>query len=192
MKKGFLFLLVALISGCTSVLEGWYGETKPMMSFSELSPAGSDGKSPSSRLFVWSPKNSVAFVNQDGSGCIQGAEVFHEKSGNVNVSNELLGVLKGLDVSNKSSEEEKALALTITNEIVSLRNNTERNTYLGIGMFGLCQLQANGGLDTAEVMELTGLLINNAIDIRTPTTPSVPNQDLSPDRGNGEVMAGVE
>lgn len=167
MKKLIIFLSVVLISGC-SAYGGWFGETKPMMSFAELKAQDKDGKSTASKLFVWSPKNSAAFVNHEGNGCVQGAEVFHEKSGKIDVSNELLGILKGIDISSSSSTEDKALALEVTNEIVSLRTNSERNTYLGIGMFGLCQLQANGGLTKNELLTLIGQLIDSSLQVGTP------------------------
>ncbi|MFN3581181.1 MAG: hypothetical protein ACK4VV_12005 [Pseudomonas sp.] len=176
MKNLFVFLSMVLISGC-SAYGGWFGETKPMMSFAELKAEDKDGNSTASKLFVWSPKNSAAFVNHKGNGCVQGAEVFHEKSGKIDVSNELLGILKGIDISSSSSKEDKALALEITNEMVSLRTNSERNTYLGIGMFGLCQLQANGGITKDELLVLTGRLIESSLQIGKPS-PSNPLSEV--------------
>jgi hypothetical protein len=181
-----LVLLVLFISGC-SAYGSWFGETKPMLTFAELNASkGATTNSPmrdkgsgevnsgevnleaspenSSRLFVWSPKNTAAFVNSDGKGCVQGAEVFHEKSGKVDVSNELLGILKGIDVGSESPEG-SGLAIEIANEILALRTNTERNTYLSIGMFGLCQLQANGGLSNEELLELTKELFVGSLTI---------------------------
>ncbi|ALO40976.1 membrane lipoprotein lipid attachment site-containing protein [Pseudoalteromonas phenolica] len=157
MKKVILSILaLTLLSGC-SVFQGWYGETKPMMTYAELPSE--------SKLFVWSPKNNAAFVNSQGQGCVQGAEVFHEKSGSVDVSNELLGLIKGIELSPDSSSEEKALAVNIANEIVNLRTNTERNTYLSIGMFGLCQLQANGGVTNEDLLQLVSELIKSSLEV---------------------------
>lgn len=157
MKKISLILAsVLVLSGC-SAFQVWYGETKPMMTFAELPSE--------SKLFVWSPKNNAAFVNASGQGCVQGAEVFHEKSGSVDISNELLSVLKGIEFSSDSSSEEKAIAVSVANEIVNLRTNTERNTYLSIGMFGLCQLHANGGVTNEELLKLVSELIESSLAV---------------------------
>lgn len=154
-KYLFFFALVNL-NGC-SAFQSWYGETKPMMTYAELPSE--------SKLFVWSPKNNAAFVNEEGQGCVQGAEVFHEKGGTLSVSNELLGILKGIEIKPTSTQEDKALAISIANEIINLRTNTERNTFLSIGMFGLCQLQANGGISDQELLALTSQLIKSSLEI---------------------------
>jgi len=158
MKARFLttLILVALLSGC-SAYKTWYGETKPMMTFAELPSE--------SKLFVWSPKNNAAFINKDGKGCVQGAEVFNEQGGSLDISNSLLGILKGIQISDQSKPEDKALAAKITNDIIALRTNTERNTYLSIGMFGICQLQINGGLTNSEVLQLSQSLINSSLAV---------------------------
>lgn len=174
MKKIILVLgSVLALSGC-SVFQVWYGETKPMMTFAELPSE--------SKLFVWSPKNNAAFVNSTGQGCVQGAEVFHEKSGSVDISNELLSVLKGIQLSSDSSSEEKAIAVSVANEIVNLRTNTERNTYLSIGMFGLCQLHANGGVSNEELLELVSQLINSSLAVGIKPPLKAPSQQKA--RGN--------
>lgn len=167
MKTIITLLLAVLMSGC-SAYGVWYGETKPMMTFAELTTEDEEGAEESSKLFVWSPKNSAAFVNSKGHSCVQGAEVFHEKSGELDVGAELIGVLKGLDLSSSKSGNDKALALKITNEIVSLRTNSERNTYLSIGMFGLCQLHQSGGISQTELQELVLKLFASTLKINTP------------------------
>jgi hypothetical protein len=191
MKIKLLIIWVSalLLSGC-SVFGTWYGETKPMMTFAELTAGGEGGKVKSSKIFVWSPKNSAAFVNFEGHGCVQGAEVFHEKSGKVDVGAELLAVLSGIDLS-KGSEGEKALALEITNEIVALRTNSERNTYLSIGMFGLCQLQANGGLTKIELLELMGKLLDNSLKIGEGQAPMV-SEEETPVVSEDETLVATE
>lgn len=156
LKKTIAILSISFLSGC-SAFGTWYGETKPMMTFAELPSK--------STLFVWSPKNSAAFVNAEGKACVQGAEIFHEKSGSVDISNELLGVLKGVQLSSESSSEEKAIAISLANDIISLKTNSERTTYLSIGMFGLCQLQANGGITNAEILELVSKLIESSLKV---------------------------
>lgn len=156
LRLGFVIASAILLNGC-SAFGSWYGETKPMMTFAELPSK--------STLFVWSPKNSAAFVNAEGKACVQGADVFHEKSGSVDFSSELLGILKGVQLSSGSSPEEKALAINLANDIISLKTNSERNTYLSIGMFGLCQLQANGGITNSELLVLVSELIQSSLKV---------------------------
>lgn len=156
LKYALIALSLITLNGC-SAFGTWYGETKPMMSFAELPSK--------STLFVWSPKNSAAFVNGDGKACVQGAEVFHEKSGSVDISNEVLGLLKGVQLSADSSAEEKAIAVSLANDIINLKTNSERNTYLSIGMFGLCQLQANGGITKTELLALVSELIESSLQV---------------------------
>ena len=156
MKILMIMLSVSVLSGC-SAFGTWFGETKPMMTFAELPSK--------STLFVWSPKNSAAFVNAEGKACVQGAEVFHEKSGSVDISNELLGILKGVQLSSDSTSDEKAIAIGLANDIISLKTNSERTTYLSIGMFGLCQLQANGGISNQELLTLVTQLIKSSLEV---------------------------
>ncbi|MDT8895714.1 hypothetical protein RSO41_13735, partial [Halomonas sp. I1] len=66
LKTAMMLISIITLSGC-SAHGAWYGETKPSMRFAELPSK--------STLYVWSPKNSAAFVNAQGNGCIQGADV---------------------------------------------------------------------------------------------------------------------
>lgn len=97
---------------------------------------------PMSTLFVWSPEHNAAIANKDGQGCVQGADVFNTKEGKFNISENLFALLKKTALSDNS---DTALNIEITNKLIQLKTNNERNTYFSMGMFGLCQLHANGG-----------------------------------------------
>ncbi|MDT8895260.1 hypothetical protein RSO41_11410 [Halomonas sp. I1] len=59
------------------------------------------------------------------------------------------------------------MAISLANEIVNLKTTSERTTYLSIGMFGLCQLEANGGIANTELLSLVSKLIDNSLLIGT-------------------------
>ncbi len=158
-------------SGCSGH-KLWYGETKPQTAYVGLESQYN------AKLFVWSPKNNATVINKDGKGCVQGADVFHEQSGSVDISKELLSIIKGITISSSATAEEKALAVTIKNEVLQLKTNTERNTYLSIGMFGLCQLQINSQLSNTELLQLVGQLIETSAKIGNPITVN-PTKDTT-------------
>lgn len=162
MKTIYLLLTITLLSGC-SAYHGWYGETKPMVSYVELTGTPKN----EARLFVWSPKNNAAFANNRSQGCIQGAEIFHEKGGTVDISKDLIAMMSKIATSSSATPEEKAFAIKLTNDIVNLRSNTERTTYLSIGMFGLCQLNMNGGITNNELIRLVSELIEKSSSLKT-------------------------
>ncbi|MDC5301054.1 hypothetical protein OHW80_06805 [Acinetobacter baumannii] len=145
-------------SGCNTVL---YGETKPQTVHVSLE------KDKGTTIFVWSPKNNAAISNREGKGCIQGADVFHNEDVSVDISNKLLELVNGIALSKNTSAEDKLVAIDTVSKIVQLKTNTERNTYLSLGMFGLCQLNANGGLSNAELLRLVGQLIEISAKIGT-------------------------
>lgn len=164
MKKVMVLIsILGVVSfqGC-SAHQFWYGENKPAKSYAELPSKAT--------LFVWNPKNNAAVINSNGKSCIQGADVFHEKSGNVDLSKELLSIVQSISLSTTASSSDKALAVEIKNDIMQLKTNTERNTYLSLGMFGLCQLNANGGLSNTELLQLIGQLIETSAIIGNSTT----------------------
>ena len=162
--------VIIALSGC-SAFGTWYGETKPMMTFGDLKVIKSNGDELTSKIFVWSPKNSAALINHEGRGCVQGAEVFHAKSGEIDISEDLLAMLTGINKSSTSTQTDKALALKITNDILALRTNSERNTFLSIGMFGLCQLQVNGALNKTDLLTLIESLLTNSLEVGKPISP---------------------
>jgi hypothetical protein len=174
---------LVFISGC-SAYQSYYGETKPMLTFAELKgratqpnkndnsiSKGSDGEvlseevpvAGSSKIFLWSPKNSAAIINGNGSGCIQGAEVVVEKSGKFELSADALAAIAAKPSAGGSGD--KALAVEIANAMLQLRTNSERNTFLSIGLFGLCQLAANGNLEKSAVSAAATKLIEEAARI---------------------------
>ncbi len=162
MKK--LMVLTAMLgavnfSGC-SFAEIRRGETKPHISFVELTDQ--NNKATGVRVFAWSPQNNAAVLNKDGKGCVQGADVFNTKDSKIDIGNDILKLLKGITPSGDNS---KLIATEITNKITQLKTNTERNSYLSIGMFGLCQLYANGQLSPAELKELVLKLMETSASI---------------------------
>lgn len=170
MKK--IKVLIALLgvvhlSGCS-----WYqlthGETKPHISFTNLSNPGSNIAN-GSTIYVWSPKNNAAVINNDGKGCIQGADVFHNEDVSVNISNKLLEIVSGVAVSQNVTTDDKLAAINSVSKIVQLKMNTERISYLSVGMFGLCQLYSNGDLSEKDLKELIQNLITESAHI-TPKT----------------------
>ena len=52
---------------------------------------------------------------------------------------DVMELVKGIAVSKNTSAEDKLVAIDTVSKIVQLKTNTERNTYLSLGMFGLCQ-----------------------------------------------------
>ena len=150
-------------SGC-SYYELTHGETKPHVSFVNLSNQNrnvTDG----STIYVWSPKNNAAVINKEGKGCIQGADVFHNEDININVSNKLLEIVSGIAVSPSVTTDDKLAAINTMSKIVQLKTNTERTSYLSIGMFGLCQLYSNGNLTEAELKTLVKKLITESAQL---------------------------
>ena len=152
-------LSVVSLSGCTSLAQIQRGETKPHISFTELPSKA--------QIFAWSPKNNAAVINKEGKGCIQGADIFHNEDVSIDISNKLLELVNGIALSKNTSAEDKLVAIDTVSKIVQLKTNTERNTYLSLGMFGLCQLNANGGLSNTELLELVGQLIETSAKIGT-------------------------
>jgi hypothetical protein len=158
--RWFLVIVFYLLSGC-SAYQAWYGETKPGLTVYKLSDK--------SGIFTWSPKNTSAVVQADGDICVQGADIFHAQSGSIEVGNQLAAILKGLETTDLSSED-KALVAKISNDFSDLKTSTERNTFLSIGFFGICQLHANGALSDQDVLQLAKELIDRAALLPTEVT----------------------
>lgn len=184
-------LSVVNFSGC-SVAEISRGETKPHISFVQLENgkiiATNNGDSeeeinkveskpkgnvPNDKhilnkdviIFSWSPKNNAAIINREGKGCIQGADVFHNQDINMDISNDLLKLVKGIAIDANASTSDKLLAIKTVSQIIQLKTSTERTSYLSIGMFGLCQLYANGKLSEADLKTLVEKLITESVNI---------------------------
>ena len=174
-------LSVVNFSGC-SIAEIQRGETKPQISFVSLSDDNKDGlglnkneeNKGSLKIFVWSPKNNAAVINKEGRGCIQGADVFHNEDVSVSVSNKLLEIVSGVAASPNVTADDKLAAINTVSKIVQLKTNTERTSYLSIGMFGLCQLYSNGKLNENDLKELVEKLITESAKI----VPKVENPTI--------------
>ncbi|WP_416396658.1 hypothetical protein [Allohahella sp. A8] len=163
-------LLLITLNGC-SAYGTWFGETKPMMTFAGFYEK--DTGNQTSKIFIWSPKNTAAILDKNGYGCVQGAEVFHNQGGELNASEALVGLLKGVDLSPNSTSDEKALAIKLANDIVALRTNSERATYLSIGLFGLCQLHVNRAISTNQMLDLLNKLFDSSIEVKSISTTGV-------------------
>ncbi|MEN4984040.1 hypothetical protein [Acinetobacter modestus] len=159
-------------SGC-SIAKITHGETKPHVSFVNLSNPNSN-VTDGSTIYVWSPKNNAAVINKEGKGCIQGADVFHNEDVSVSVSNKLLEIVSGVATSPNVTADDKLAAINTVSKIVQLKTNTERTSYLSIGMFGLCQLYSNGKLNETELKELVEKLITESVNIVPKSENSVP------------------
>lgn len=90
-----------------------------------------------------------------GSGC------FSTSYSKFDIGNDILSLVKGIT----PSGNDKLIAAEITNKIIQLKTNTERNSYLSIGMFGLCQLHLSGRLSEADLAKLVGQLITESAKI---------------------------
>ncbi len=102
-------------------------------------------------LFIWSSEYNGAMTNGAGKTCLQAATYAKSTNVKADVSDSLLSVLGKIDVSSEASEAQQLLALEITQTITKLNESTAESTYLSAGLFGLCVLQANGGIDAKEI-----------------------------------------
>ncbi|MDQ1210154.1 hypothetical protein QE380_003077 [Acinetobacter baylyi] len=189
---------VVSFSGCTSWSEIKHGETKPQISYVKLeygsgrdnSGKGKDKETDelkskndikvdannSAMIFAWSPKNNAAVINKDGKSCVQGADVFHAKEGSIDIGNDILNLVKGITPSGNN----ELIATKITNKINQLKTNTERNSYLSIGMFGLCQLYVNGQLSESDLKTLVNTLITASAQVGQKTDLVLESSNTAP------------
>jgi len=112
-----------------------------------------------STLFIWSAEYNGAMVNSDGDTCLQAATYAKTTNSTVDISSSLLDVLGKINLSEKPSETDKLIAANITQTIAQLNVSTAQSTYLAAGLFGLCVLQANGGLEGDELQPVIKELI---------------------------------
>ncbi len=103
-------------------------------------------------LIAWSPEFNAAFISRSGNGCIQPATYSKTNSANASVPAEIIssGVASGSITGDFSQALEKLITVT------------DQSTFLSIGVYGLCQLHANGGLSDAQLTELTKVLFEKA------------------------------
>ncbi|SFD00525.1 hypothetical protein [Pseudoalteromonas denitrificans] len=112
-----------------------------------------------STLFIWSAEYNGAMVDSKGNTCLQAATYAKTTNTSVDISSSLLNVLSKINLSSNPSEADKLIALSITQAITKLNDSTAQSTYLAAGLFGLCVLQANGGLQGSELQPVIKELI---------------------------------
>lgn len=134
----------------------------------------------SSAIYVWSPKNNAAVINKEGKGCIQGADVFYNEDISVSVSNKLLEIISGVAASPNVTADDKLAAINTVSKIVLLKTNTERISYLSIGMFRLCQLYVNGQLSDSDLKSSVNTLITASAQVGQKTDLAIESSNTAP------------
>lgn len=181
MNKILIIISALLISGC-SVHKAWNGDIKPGLSyvsidkfgnvssnnkgavlakeaFEELVKSGSNKElaeffvenSERSTLFIWSAEYNGAMINGSGSTCMQAASYARSTTTTVDISSSLITAFTKIDL-RSGDETDKLLALHIAEAISNLTETSKQSTYLSAGLFGLCQLHANGGLPDEQLI----------------------------------------
>ena len=196
MKVLFTILLVVLVTGC-SANRIWYGSDVARLSYvlleAELddygniksvelktSPSASkdDGKNKKhlGALMAWSPEFNAAFISKSGNGCIQPATYSKTNSANASVPAEIIS--SGISSGSVTADFSQALEKLIT--------VTDQSTFLSIGVYGLCQLHANGGLTEAQLTTLTKVLFEKAASAQG----SSDGEDDSGNNNGGSINPG--
>ncbi len=166
--------IAALASGC-SAYSMWYGSDKPAISYvllkakidkstgkqkvqvtSDPEDINEDDKHLGT-IMSWSPEFNAAFVTSLGKGCIQPATYAETGSTNITIPAEALSL----------DGEGESIGVAYTKAIEKLATVTDQSTFLSIGMYGICQLQANDSINNLEVKELVTTLLNKAAEIKT-------------------------
>ena len=120
-------------------------------------------------LIAWSPEFNAAFVGKSGKGCIQPATYVRLTGGSASLPADIIGGAAGGNLSGTYSQTLDKL-ITVTNQ----------TTLFSIGMYGLCQLNAGGGISKEEMAKLTADLIKRVISMTEPTgTPQPPTAPAS-------------
>ncbi len=181
-----LILSVTVLSGC-SAYKVWYGSDKPMMSFVIVDGDGNvqhgldkhgnqiqmqmpESNAVQGYIITWSPEYNGAFVTSTGKGCIQPAMYATSASGEAAIPTEIFTKGAAGSLSGKYAE---ALDKLIT--------VTDQSTFLSIGMYGICQLSAAGGLSQSDTANLVKLLFEKA--------SKVPAEDSQEEQVTNEVSA---
>lgn len=190
MKVLWVVIASIFICGC-SVYKGWFGSDMPvitkisiegvigpdgkvvdtaLMYSREEKVTGSSSRSVSSTrnahigaLIAWSPEFNAAFISSGGKGCIQPATYAKSNSGSVEVPASL--IKQGIDSGNLTGDFSQALDKLIT--------VTDQSTFLSMGLFGLCQMHANGGLTDAQLTQLTAILFEKAASMKAAIQASI-------------------
>ncbi|OLF79495.1 hypothetical protein AWH61_06545 [Alteromonas sp. W12] len=182
--KYYAFFICALLSGC-SVHQAWNGDKKPGLAYVSIDGQGNvvsnnkgavlfkeileeqgieefenylSKENGRTTLFIWSAEYNGAMTNDKGKSCLQAANFARSTDITTDVYTGLISTLTKLELSG-SNENDKAIALNITETLTSLSSPTKQSTYLSAGMFGLCLLQANGDLSNSELTDIAKELI---------------------------------
>lgn len=105
-------------------------------------------------IITWSPEFNGAFVGTDGKGCVQPASYVNTKSGEVGIPAQLIAEVASGEVKGSYSEA-----------ITPLMAVSQQQTYMSIGMYGLCQLVAVGGIAQGDATEIAETLIEEAAEV---------------------------
>ena len=172
MKNIAFFILVILLSGC-SANRVWYGSDVARLSYVKLNgivdkegnfkgielekSVGSESDDTIDEkhigaLIAWSPEFNAAFISRGGKGCIQPATYSKTNSGSAELPAKIIssGVTSGSIKGDFSQALEKLITIS------------DQSTFLSIGVYGLCQLHANGGLTQDQLADLTQELFEKA------------------------------
>ena len=197
MKNIILLILIVLISGC-SANRMWYGSDVARLSYVkvngvvddqgklkgiELEKAiGSEDENAMDQkhigaLIAWSPEFNAAFISRGGKGCIQPATYSKTNSGSAELPAEIIssGVASGSIKGDFSQALEKLITIS------------DQSTFLSIGVYGLCQLHANGGLTNEQLASLVQELFDKASSANGSSKGSIPtdiNSSISTDTTN--------
>ncbi|EUC68868.1 hypothetical protein Y017_04160 [Alcanivorax sp. 97CO-5] len=172
MNKIAIVVLITLISGC-SANRIWYGSDVARLSYVKVNGVVDDqgnikdielkkavgpedentvDEKHIGALIAWSPEFNAAFISRGGKGCIQPATYSKNNSGSAELPAEIIssGVASGSIKGDFSQALEKLITVS------------DQSTFLSIGVYGLCQLHANGGLTQTQLAELTQELFEKA------------------------------
>ncbi|QTC91758.1 hypothetical protein [Brevundimonas goettingensis] len=138
-------------------------------------------------LFVWSNDVNAGMITRNGEVCMQRAMTTRTSSfgGSASAPSSLIDLSKAARTAADKGDEAAAiqLAAAYREAAASLSTTTERTAFLDIGMFYICQLEANGAIsqsqaalltqqlirDTATMVPVTGSLVAST----SPTLPSI-------------------
>lgn len=195
MRAFLAVILTVVLSGC-SVNRIWYGSDVARLSFVRLngvldrhgnvtdvnieSASSSGDKSPGTdkhlgALIAWSPEFNAAFISRSGHGCIQPATYSKSNSGSAEVPAELIS--KGIASGSLKGDFSQAL-----DKLISV---SDQSTFLSIGVYGLCQMHANGALTDVQLTQLTQVLFEKAATLQgSRTSHNSPESDGVTSEGN--------
>ncbi|MGV7225192.1 MAG: hypothetical protein ACQ9MH_27210 [Nitrospinales bacterium] len=142
-----------------------------------------DGITKKNTLFIWGADYNGAMINDTGKTCIQAASYARSTDSTLDISASLLKVLKGINLDN---DDDKLIALRITESITSLQANSQQSTYLSAGLFGICILHANGALKNDEALKAINNLIK-ASEFKVPKI-EVNNSEKNSDNNDSKDM----